>query len=190
VTIAPRDTLPIASNLETFSSVVIIELYDENGENIQPAGSVEICLPFDQSLVSIDELCLAFINANGDWECQDLDLTAEGDQACGETDHFTEFALLKTKDVNPDPSVSSTPAPSASRTPLNMDYTYSVNTFSYFTLSYPEYSTFSTFDDFFSYTAVQTNSFSPDSSSDSSSGSILLGSILALCVSVLMVLAC
>jgi len=40
-------------------------------------------------------MCLGFINENNEWECVDecIELNEDG-QYCGETDHFTSFAML------------------------------------------------------------------------------------------------
>ena len=58
------------------------------------------------------DLCLAFINSNGEFECAS-DATIEGDLICGYTDHFTEFAVGEFKS-NSSPThksdKSSTPA--------------------------------------------------------------------------------
>ena len=38
--------------------------------------------------------CLGFLNDQGEWECEDPCLESKGDQLCGQTTHFTNFALL------------------------------------------------------------------------------------------------
>ena len=40
-------------------------------------------------------MCLGFINEDNEWECVDecIELNEDG-QYCGETDHFTSFAML------------------------------------------------------------------------------------------------
>mgnify|MGYP005993650551 CR=1 FL=1 len=162
---------------ETFSKVLVLELFDEAGNPVQPEGEVEIC--FQSNFVGdSSELCLAFINSSGDWECQDLNLNVTDGQLCGVTDHFTEFALLQISEIDPNeaPSASPSTLPSPSRTPLAYDYTYSVNTLSYFTRSY-EY-TYSSIDDFFTFSLtsqyVYTDLSSTDSESDSSSSASTL----------------
>ena len=41
--------------------------------------------------------CLAYINANGEWECEDVCLERREDNLlCGVTAHFTSFAVLLT----------------------------------------------------------------------------------------------
>ena len=76
---------------------VSLILLNELGVEIQPSGSVEICLKADSDE---DDSCLAFLNENQSppkWECEDKCLERnDNDLLCGETDHFTNFAVLFT----------------------------------------------------------------------------------------------
>jgi hypothetical protein len=41
-----------------------------------------------------EDSCLGFFNEQNEWECVDDCVYKENDQICGDTDHFTSFAIL------------------------------------------------------------------------------------------------
>ena len=92
----PND-LPIVDRNRVQSLAVSLNLFNENGIEIQPPDSVEICLKADSDS---KDSCLGFVNENASppkWECEDNCLTENEDGLlCGETDHFTNFAILFT----------------------------------------------------------------------------------------------
>ena len=78
------------------SPVFDINLFSPNGDLIQPTDSVEICFGVDSNL-NEEDYCLGFIDESSNppkWVCQDECLRKDSNQVCGETDHFTSFALL------------------------------------------------------------------------------------------------
>jgi hypothetical protein len=79
------------------SQVVSVTLFDANGNAISGlTDNVELCL----SVNVTDEngaACLAYLDETVDppeWKCVDDCLEQKGDQLCGTTDHFTNFAVL------------------------------------------------------------------------------------------------
>ena len=81
------------------NTVLAITLQDENGAGVPLTGNVELCFTAS-SLPDFEEGCLAFVNGNGEWECEDSCLQSNNEgQVCGETDHFTNFAILLRSDT-------------------------------------------------------------------------------------------
>lgn len=79
------------------SSVVEIFLFDPSGAPVQPTNSVEVCLKVEDKNRAEEEGCLSFFDeATGRWVCEDPCLDLDGDLACGDTDHLTNFAILFT----------------------------------------------------------------------------------------------
>jgi len=78
---------------------VDITAFTPGGEPITRfTEKVEICLSVPGN-VDIKDTCLSFLNENDEWECEDECLNSKtnnkGEETlCGETDHFTTFALL------------------------------------------------------------------------------------------------
>ena len=81
------------------TEAVDINVFTPGGDPITRfAQPVEICLSVPEN-VDRNDACLSFLNENNEWECQDECLDSKtnerGEKAlCGETDHFTTFALL------------------------------------------------------------------------------------------------
>lgn len=71
-----------------------VNLRDPLGYLIQPSKA-QLCFA-TSSDYDKDEGCLAFLNDQRQWECQDKCLSENDGLVCGETDHFTTFALLLT----------------------------------------------------------------------------------------------
>jgi len=78
------------------SEIIDVTLIDANGQEVQPRGSVEICLDVSDLDRAEDSGCLGFFNPNsGKWVCEDVCLDIDDDgRACGSSDHFTNFAIL------------------------------------------------------------------------------------------------
>jgi len=79
------------------SDILIVNLFDSNGLPKQPQGNIEICMRATSGS-DVSDLCLAFVNDRGDWECQDFTLSVDPQDSgryCGFTNHFTLFGLLK-----------------------------------------------------------------------------------------------
>ena len=95
--ISEANNLPIVDRNRVQSIAVSLNLLNGNGIEIQPSDSVEICLKADSDS---NESCLGFVNENASppkWECEDKCLSKNKDGLlCGETDHFTNFAILFT----------------------------------------------------------------------------------------------
>jgi len=90
----PEDT--DVSNL--LSNVVDVVLLDANGNEISALDTnVEICLEVDQEAEQ-DDLCLSFLDESKDppeFVCQDPCVEFQNDTfVCGDTAHFTSFAVL------------------------------------------------------------------------------------------------
>lgn len=80
------------------SNVVDVVLLDANGNEISALDTnVEICLEVDQE-ASEDDLCLSFLDETKDppeFVCQDPCVEFQNDTfVCGDTAHFTSFAVL------------------------------------------------------------------------------------------------
>lgn len=79
---------------ELSSTVVDITVFNVRGAEIEPIESVEICL---ESTSDDADQCLGFLDFSVDppeWRCEDKCPTKRGRTFCGETTHFTNFALL------------------------------------------------------------------------------------------------
>lgn len=76
-----------------FSFVVNVRLEDENADL---GGDVEICI--ESTAEANEDLCLGFLDESSNppkWKCEDPCLQKNSDGLlCGNTDHFTNFALL------------------------------------------------------------------------------------------------
>lgn len=76
--------------------VVASSAYDISGNEVtQLDEPVTICLR--SSGTTGDDTCLGYLDASSDppsWRCEDECLEKKGDLLCGETSHFTNFAIL------------------------------------------------------------------------------------------------
>jgi len=98
------------------SGILSLIAVDANGDPVQPLQPVKICFT-PTSTAAYEGLCLAFVNEMGEWECVDVTVVlGEDGQMCGETPHFTLFAILPraAEVATPSPIVLNT----ATRTPL------------------------------------------------------------------------
>ena len=80
--------------LAVASSVVDINLFDENGNAIQPNGDVIICFPpiGDSNL---DRYCLAHLDEElNTWICDNNNIVVTDGELCSSVDHFTKFAII------------------------------------------------------------------------------------------------
>ena len=80
--------------LAVASSAVDVNLFNENGNAIQPDGEVIICFPpiADSNL---DRYCLAHLDEElNTWICDNNDIQQADGQLCSSVDHFTVFALI------------------------------------------------------------------------------------------------
>ena len=72
-----------------------LELADESQDI---GGTVEICIEADKNQQNTDDLCLGFLDESKnppEWRCEDSCVQEVSNGLfCGETDHFTNFALL------------------------------------------------------------------------------------------------
>ena len=80
------------------SPIVSLTLLDDAGNEISILeNSVELCLEVDPA-AGDEDLCLSFLDESKDppeWRCQDSCLErTNGNTVCGETGHFTSFAVL------------------------------------------------------------------------------------------------
>ena len=58
-------------------------------------GKAKICLDVDEDLKDVERNgCLGFLDDDGNWDCEDPCVTAEDGRICGETSHFSTFAIL------------------------------------------------------------------------------------------------
>jgi len=76
------------------SNVVDISAFTVRGRMVEPVGTVEICL---ESTSDDSDQCLGFLDTSVEpveWRCEDKCPKKRGRTFCGETDHFTNFALL------------------------------------------------------------------------------------------------
>lgn len=76
------------------SEIVEITLHDADGDEIsQLDGPATLCLKADTSKAG--DSCLGFYDEEKKtWGCQDECLKEHDDMLCGDTDHFTSFAIL------------------------------------------------------------------------------------------------
>jgi len=81
------------------SDVITVTLIDQENNSITDLtkGDVTICLTATKD-VQKEEVCLSFFNVQTlSWECEDKCLERdENNMLCGDTSHFTSFALLLT----------------------------------------------------------------------------------------------
>jgi hypothetical protein len=81
------------------SAVVDISLYGPNGDQVKFTGTATICLRLNETTGN-EKQCLAYIDTSVSppaWKCQDKCLKqVSASFWCGETDHFTNFAVLLT----------------------------------------------------------------------------------------------
>ena len=77
----------------SLSSVIDITLRGPDGAERQPDKAVEIC--FELATSEEDDACLAYWDTRLEgWKCEDKCIQRKGKFACGDTDHFTNFAIL------------------------------------------------------------------------------------------------
>lgn len=92
ITPVPLDDVPNRNDIG--SSIISLVLLDIFGNEVQPTSEVEICF---NSIDGEDESCLGFLDESENppvWKCQDRCLSRKDGLLCGNTDHFTSFALL------------------------------------------------------------------------------------------------
>jgi len=83
----------VAGHFSNLNSPIINVVLIQNGELIQPSGSVEIC--FEVKEEDSKNSCLSFYDEKKNkFVCEDPCLVYEDGQACGRTSHFTNFALV------------------------------------------------------------------------------------------------
>lgn len=92
----------VSSEVDTsniLSPIVELTLLDAQGNEISTLyNSVTLCLDVGVQ-ESSEDLCLSYLDENEnppEWKCQDscLEYNGNGNQICGETGHFTSFAIL------------------------------------------------------------------------------------------------
>ena len=133
------------------SSAIEINLFDENGNLIQPNGNVIICFP-PVSGGDPDRYCLAYLDeVSNEWICDNNDVEETDGELCSSAPHFTIFALID-KVILDEMSDSSSFSIPITSLPTVSDY-------SSFTYSNP-----SPISEFFSSFTPGTLSFSPFSS--------------------------
>ena len=97
------------SSNEIASPVIDISLFGPNGDQIKFTGSATICLRIN-STQSNEKQCLSFIDTSvnpPEWKCQDECLVQVSPSFwCGETDHFTNFAVLFRGGSNPNDRIN------------------------------------------------------------------------------------
>ena len=77
----------------SLSSVIDITLRGPDGAERQPDKAVEIC--FELATSEEDDACLAYWDTRlTGWKCEDKCMQRKGKFTCGDTDHFTNFAIL------------------------------------------------------------------------------------------------
>ena len=87
-----EDAVNELQSLNGISGIINIELI-RGGVVVQPTDPVKICFDVDSN----DDACLSFFNEEKqEWECEDECLEYKNGQACGETSHFTNFAVILT----------------------------------------------------------------------------------------------
>ena len=97
----PNDELVGASDLSSVKSIIVdINVADGNNQNL--GGNVEICFKSEEE--DSEDLCLGFLDETTnppEWKCEDKCLEENNDNLlCGETEHFTNFALLLSGGLN------------------------------------------------------------------------------------------
>jgi len=70
-------------------------VYEFSPDGSKFAKKVSVCVK-PTAGKKTDNACLGFLNAEKKWECVDECLESKGDLLCGDTDHFTNFAILLT----------------------------------------------------------------------------------------------
>jgi hypothetical protein len=96
LTVAPA-TLFVAQNVRALRSDALEirpnqEALDGNGRTNLASGTATVCLA-PKTVVDFGDLCLAVIVA-GEWSCVDARVTVANSLLCGQTPHFSIFALL------------------------------------------------------------------------------------------------
>jgi hypothetical protein len=98
--VSPGRPFADAGQVQGLSLVVEISAFDaETGQAVRDfadsGGQVEICLEVSDADSASKHGCLGFLDeTEGQWKCQDRCLKQKGRQFCGETPHFTNFAIL------------------------------------------------------------------------------------------------
>ena len=88
-----------------------ITLLNSEGQEIKDLDSpLTICfLRPNNTRQKAKDLCLGFYNEEmGKWRCEDLCLTTESNELCGQTDHLTNFAVLLMGNLKEDPCTTKT----------------------------------------------------------------------------------
>ncbi len=87
----------------TFSATAVMPngkvAFGSHGVSVMPSGkfkkAVEVCLRVDEGVSDLEGACLGFFDEkHGEWRCEDETLETREDTLCGDTDHFTTFAIL------------------------------------------------------------------------------------------------
>ena len=130
ISTVPSSDISIPDPSSVASTVLILDLFNSDGENVQPSGIVQICLVSSEPA---DTLCLAYLNDENVWICEDLALTESEGKLCRSTSHFTMFALTKAPQPEspvtslvPDPA---TPDDNQAPVPIPIQSTFSVFTY-------------------------------------------------------------
>eukprot|EP00339_Tiarina_fusa_P013003 CAMPEP_0117026342 /NCGR_PEP_ID=MMETSP0472-20121206/19379_1 /TAXON_ID=693140 ORGANISM="Tiarina fusus, Strain LIS" /NCGR_SAMPLE_ID=MMETSP0472 /ASSEMBLY_ACC=CAM_ASM_000603 /LENGTH=766 /DNA_ID=CAMNT_0004733329 /DNA_START=201 /DNA_END=2501 /DNA_ORIENTATION=- len=94
--VSPVANIPVLGSSSIESLLVSFVLLDKFGFEIQPSADVEICI--SAPAAQKDDSCLGFLDESAKpprWKCEDpcLEQNKEG-FLCGNTDHFTSFAVL------------------------------------------------------------------------------------------------
>ncbi len=94
----PEDALAEPVRITLSSSPVTSGLHGSATYDLTPAGQtftrkVEVCL-LPSAGVSLDAACLGYLDLAGRWQCEDRCPRQKDTRLCGETDHFTSFAIL------------------------------------------------------------------------------------------------
>lgn len=76
------------------SAAVDLTFTDSQGKKVAFGGQIELCFDVVPD-TSNQEACLGYLKEECDeWICEDKDLTSKDGQLCGNTAHFTSFAIL------------------------------------------------------------------------------------------------
>ena len=87
-------TQVLPSAVAVASAAIDINLYDENGNAIQPNGTVVICFPPVEGS-DLDRYCLAYLDEElNTWVCDNSNVEETDGEICSSTVHFTIFALI------------------------------------------------------------------------------------------------
>ncbi|MEM6293302.1 MAG: hypothetical protein AAGA54_18665 [Myxococcota bacterium] len=87
----------------TFTATAVLPngkvAFGSHGVSVVPSGTfkkaVEVCLRVDEGIEDLTGACLGFFDEkHGEWRCEDESLEEKKGLLCGETDHFTTFAIL------------------------------------------------------------------------------------------------